>query len=125
VKGVRIDSRILSPVCCSLGLAMSIINKRRIFSSSTRVSVVIPYSDPIPTECTGGHISRKKGDKRNGANTITETQTNVIEAAFQDFTERKDIAILLINQHVSGPSLSGDRSSGDIMPVASGRAEQT
>jgi V-type H+-transporting ATPase subunit F len=30
-----------------------------------------------------------------------ETQTNVIESAFQDYTERKDIAILLINQHVS------------------------
>lgn len=30
----------------------------------------------------------------------TETQTNVIESAFQDYTERKDIAILLINQHV-------------------------
>lgn len=27
-------------------------------------------------------------------------QTSVIEAAFQDFTQRKDIAILLINQHV-------------------------
>lgn len=29
-----------------------------------------------------------------------ETQVSVIEAAFQEFTERKDIAILLINQHV-------------------------
>lgn len=29
-----------------------------------------------------------------------ETQTSVIESAFQDFTERKDVAILLINQHV-------------------------
>lgn len=35
------------------------------------------------------------------ANVFAETQTNVIEAAFQEFTEdRKDIAILLINQHV-------------------------
>jgi V-type H+-transporting ATPase subunit F len=32
---------------------------------------------------------------------VAETQTNVIESAFQDYTERKDIAILLINQHVS------------------------
>lgn len=31
----------------------------------------------------------------------TETPTTVIEAAFQEFTERPDIAILLINQHVS------------------------
>lgn len=30
-----------------------------------------------------------------------ETQVSTIEAAFQEFTERKDIAILLINQHVS------------------------
>ena len=30
-----------------------------------------------------------------------ETQVSAIEAAFQDYTERKDIAILLINQHVS------------------------
>jgi vacuolar-type H+-ATPase subunit F/Vma7 len=37
------------------------------------------------------------------AKLMPETQTNVIEAAFQDFTERKDIAILLINQHVSLP----------------------
>lgn len=32
---------------------------------------------------------------------IVETQTSTIEAAFQEYTERKDIAILLINQHVS------------------------
>lgn len=32
---------------------------------------------------------------------FAETQTSVIESAFQDFTERKDVAILLINQHVS------------------------
>ena len=29
-----------------------------------------------------------------------ETQVSTIEAAFQEYTERKDIAILLINQHV-------------------------
>lgn len=29
-----------------------------------------------------------------------ETQVSTVESAFQDFTERKDIAILLINQHV-------------------------
>lgn len=31
---------------------------------------------------------------------LSETQVSTIEAAFQEFTERKDIAILLINQHV-------------------------
>ena len=30
-----------------------------------------------------------------------ETQVSVIEAAFEEFTERKDVAILLVNQHVS------------------------
>lgn len=30
----------------------------------------------------------------------SETQISTIEAAFQEFTERKDVAILLINQHV-------------------------
>ncbi|OCF40252.1 V-type ATPase, F subunit [Kwoniella heveanensis CBS 569] len=34
-------------------------------------------------------------------NISAETQTSVIESAFQDFTERKDVAILLINQHVA------------------------
>lgn len=37
----------------------------------------------------------------NTSLTMAETQTSAIEAAFQEFTEdRKDIAILLINQHV-------------------------
>ena len=30
---------------------------------------------------------------------LAETQVSTIEGAFQEFTERKDIAILLINQH--------------------------
>lgn len=38
----------------------------------------------------------------------SETQVSTIEAAFQDFTERKDIAILLINQHVRAPSLDSE-----------------
>jgi vacuolar-type H+-ATPase subunit F/Vma7 len=29
-----------------------------------------------------------------------ETETTTIEKTFDDFTQRKDIAILLINQHV-------------------------
>jgi hypothetical protein len=35
---------------------------------------------------------------------FTETQVSTIEAVFQEFTERSDIAILLINQHVSSAS---------------------
>lgn len=34
-----------------------------------------------------------------------ETQIATIEGAFQEFTERKDIAILLINQHVRSRNL--------------------
>ncbi|KAF8350201.1 ATPase, V1 complex, subunit F [Amanita rubescens] len=34
-------------------------------------------------------------------NQLPETQVSAIEAAFQEFTERKDIAILLINQHIA------------------------
>jgi V-type H+-transporting ATPase subunit F len=30
-----------------------------------------------------------------------ETQTSTIEAAFQDMTDRPDVAILLINQHIA------------------------
>lgn len=31
---------------------------------------------------------------------LSETQVSTIESVFQELTERKDIAILLINQHV-------------------------
>ena len=34
------------------------------------------------------------------ATALSETQVSTVEAAFQDYIERKDIAILLINQHV-------------------------
>ncbi|KAH0838528.1 ATP synthase (F/14-kDa) subunit-domain-containing protein [Lanmaoa asiatica] len=35
------------------------------------------------------------------SNPSPETQISTIEAAFQEFTERKDVAILLINQHIA------------------------
>lgn len=38
-----------------------------------------------------------------------ETPQSTIEAAFTEFTERSDIAILLINQHVRPLSLALDR----------------
>lgn len=37
---------------------------------------------------------------------VSETQVSTIEASFQEFTERKDIAILLINQHVCPDAIS-------------------
>lgn len=36
----------------------------------------------------------------NGIFVPAETHVPAIEAAFEEFTQRKDIAILLINQHV-------------------------
>ncbi|KAJ7293225.1 ATPase, V1 complex, subunit F, partial [Mycena rebaudengoi] len=44
-----------------------------------------------------GHINENQ--KKNFLVVDAKTQVSTIEAAFQDFTERKDIAILLINQH--------------------------
>ncbi|ORY24793.1 ATPase, V1 complex, subunit F [Naematelia encephala] len=46
-----------------------------------------------------GHVDNQS--KKNFLIVDAKTQTSVIESAFQDFTERKDIAILLINQHVA------------------------
>ncbi|KAK7064509.1 V-type proton ATPase subunit F [Favolaschia claudopus] len=46
-----------------------------------------------------GHINENQ--KKNFLVVDTKTQVSTIEAAFQDFTERKDIAILLINQHIA------------------------
>ncbi|KAI0935985.1 H(+)-transporting V1 sector ATPase subunit F, variant 2 [Taiwanofungus camphoratus] len=45
-----------------------------------------------------GHIGQNH--KRNFLIVDSKTQVANIEAAFEEFTERKDIAILLINQHV-------------------------
>ncbi|TRM57041.1 ATPase, V1 complex, subunit F [Schizophyllum amplum] len=46
-----------------------------------------------------GHINDQQ--KKNFLIVDAKTQVSTIEAAFQEFTERKDIAILLINQHVA------------------------
>ena len=46
-------------------------------------------------------MSQSHAELHNTRAEPPETSTSVIEGAFQDFTERKDIAILLINQHVS------------------------
>ena len=42
--------------------------------------------------------------------TLPETQVSTIEAAFQEFTERRDIGILLINQHVGLSSIMDGQS---------------
>ncbi|KAF8922269.1 vacuolar ATP synthase [Hymenopellis radicata] len=46
-----------------------------------------------------GHINDKQ--KKNFLVVDSKTQVSTIESAFQEFTERKDIAILLINQHIA------------------------
>jgi len=46
-----------------------------------------------------GHINESQ--KKNFLIVDSKTQVSTIEAAFQEFTERKDIAILLINQHIA------------------------
>jgi len=46
-----------------------------------------------------GHINENQ--KKNFLVVDAKTQVSTIEAAFQEFTERKDIAILLINQHIA------------------------
>ncbi|KIY67594.1 vacuolar ATP synthase [Cylindrobasidium torrendii FP15055 ss-10] len=46
-----------------------------------------------------GHINDKQ--KKNFLVVDSKTTVSAIESAFQEFTERKDIAILLINQHIA------------------------
>jgi len=46
-----------------------------------------------------GHITQNQ--KKNFLIVDAKTETSTIEKSFEDFTARKDIAILLINQHVA------------------------
>jgi len=46
-----------------------------------------------------GHINEHQ--KKNFLVVDSKTQISTIEAAFQEFTERNDIGILLINQHIA------------------------
>ncbi|KAF8311236.1 vacuolar ATP synthase [Clavulina sp. PMI_390] len=46
-----------------------------------------------------GHVDERQ--KKNFLVVDSKTQVSTIESAFQEFTERKDIAILLINQHIA------------------------
>ncbi|PFH49194.1 hypothetical protein AMATHDRAFT_76299 [Amanita thiersii Skay4041] len=45
-----------------------------------------------------GHVNQQR---KNFLIVDAKTQVSAIEAAFQEYTERRDIAILLINQHVA------------------------
>ncbi|KDQ20647.1 hypothetical protein BOTBODRAFT_183392 [Botryobasidium botryosum FD-172 SS1] len=46
-----------------------------------------------------GHINDKQ--RKNFLVVDSKTQVSAIESAFEEFTERSDIAILLINQHIA------------------------
>ncbi|KAG1885608.1 ATPase, V1 complex, subunit F [Suillus subluteus] len=46
-----------------------------------------------------GHINEHQ--RKNFLVVDSKTQISAIEAAFQEFTQRKDIAIILINQHIA------------------------
>lgn len=46
------------------------------------------------------HVTTTADQERNFLVVDDKTETSAIEATFDSFTERKDIAIVLINQHV-------------------------
>lgn len=51
-----------------------------------------------------GHVTPPPDNQKNFLIVDSKTETSVIEAAFDRFTkERKDIGIVLINQHVGRP----------------------
>ncbi|RSH80499.1 H(+)-transporting V1 sector ATPase subunit F [Apiotrichum porosum] len=63
---------------------------------------VIGDEDSVTGLLLAGIGNVDEHQKKNFVIVDGKTQTNVIEAAFQEFTEdRKDIAILLINQHIA------------------------
>lgn len=64
--------------------------------------------NPILTCCLFlKHVTQPPDSQRNFLVVDSKTETSEIERAFQNFTqERKDIAVLLINQHVSCSSIS-------------------
>jgi V-type H+-transporting ATPase subunit F len=53
-----------------------------------------------------GHVTPAPNASKNFLVVDAKTGKDKIEAAFDDFINRKDIGILLINQHVSPFSLS-------------------
>ncbi|KGO76136.1 ATPase, V1/A1 complex, subunit F [Penicillium italicum] len=54
-----------------------------------------------------GHVTEPPNSERNFLVVDSKTETSEIERAFQNFTqERKDIAVLLINQHSLQPQIA-------------------
>ncbi|CCF33481.1 V-type proton ATPase subunit F [Colletotrichum higginsianum] len=48
-----------------------------------------------------GHVSTGADQEKNFLVVDNKTETSAIESAFESFTTRKDIGIVLINQHIA------------------------
>jgi len=48
-----------------------------------------------------GHVSTSADQEKNFLVVDSKTDTSAIESAFESFTTRKDIGIVLINQHIA------------------------
>lgn len=65
------------------------------------------------------HVTQPPDSQKNFLVVDSKTETSTIEAAFDRFTtERKDIAILLINQHVRRMAGPARASVGCLMRMS-------
>lgn len=65
-----------------------------------------------------GHVTDGPNAQRNFLVVDSKTETSTIEKAFHDFTkERKDIAIVLINQHIAERIRTSVDSFADPFPA--------
>ncbi|PGH27969.1 V-type proton ATPase subunit F [Polytolypa hystricis UAMH7299] len=65
-----------------------------------------------------GHVTDPPDSQRNFLVVDSKTETSAIERAFQNFTqERKDIGVLLINQHVAERIRNSVDSFTDAFPA--------
>lgn len=59
-----------------------------------------------------GHVTPAPNSTKNFLVVDAKTETAEIEKAFEEFTTRKDIGILLINQHVCSPAWERKEGKG-------------
>jgi len=76
-------------------MATSTLSKER------TLLAVIGDEDSITGLLLAGIGQINENGKKNFLIVDAKTQVSAIEGAFQEFTERRDIAILLINQHIA------------------------
>ncbi|KAH9853056.1 vacuolar ATP synthase [Lenzites betulinus] len=70
-------------------------------SQERNLLAVIGDEDTVTGMLLAGIGNVGQNQKKNFLVVDSKTHVPVIEAAFEEFTQRKDIAILLINQHVA------------------------